>query len=76
MPIATMTSKGQITVPRAIREALALDAGVEVEFELLPGGMARLRPRRTGVAALFGLFRHEGPSVPVSAMDPGSDDLP
>jgi AbrB family looped-hinge helix DNA binding protein len=29
---ATVTSKGQVTIPKAVRERLGLDAGMEVEF--------------------------------------------
>lgn len=35
--IATMTSKGQITIPRAIRDQLGLNAGTQVEFEVSNG---------------------------------------
>ena len=76
MPTATMTSKGQITIPKAVRVAHALEPGVEVEFELIPGGIAQLRPRRTTVTRLFRMFKHDGPVVPIGAMDPGSADLP
>ena len=31
--IATMTAKGQITVPKSIRQALGADAGTKVTFE-------------------------------------------
>lgn len=33
--IATLTSKGQITLPKAIRQALGLDVGGKVAFDLL-----------------------------------------
>ncbi len=32
MPIATLTSKGQLTVPQSVRRALGLHAGTKVEF--------------------------------------------
>lgn len=32
MPTATVTSKGQVTIPKAIRESLDLHAGDRVEF--------------------------------------------
>lgn len=32
--IATMTSKGQLTIPKAIRDALGLHDGDQVRFEL------------------------------------------
>ena len=36
--VATMTSKGQITLPRAVRQALGVDAGARVVFELHDNG--------------------------------------
>ena len=36
--VATMTSKGQITVPKPIRQALGVDAGAKVAFELEDDG--------------------------------------
>ena len=32
--IATMTAKGQITMPRTIRQVLGVDVGAKVAFEL------------------------------------------
>ncbi|MBU1396793.1 MAG: AbrB/MazE/SpoVT family DNA-binding domain-containing protein [Gammaproteobacteria bacterium] len=32
MPTATMTTKGQITIPAAVRAALGIEAGDRVEF--------------------------------------------
>lgn len=32
MPVSTLTSKYQATIPRAVREALALGAGDRIEF--------------------------------------------
>jgi AbrB family looped-hinge helix DNA binding protein len=40
---SNMTSKGQVTVPKDIREALGLLPGCQVEFELTPEGDAILR---------------------------------
>ena len=39
---ATLTSKGQVTIPLAIREALGLSAGTQLSFELT-GGELRVR---------------------------------
>ena len=36
--VATMTAKGQITVPKPIRQALGADAGTKVMFELHENG--------------------------------------
>ena len=36
--VATMTSKGQITLPKAVRQALGIDAGAKVAFEFHEDG--------------------------------------
>ena len=36
--VATMTSKGQITLPKSIRQALGIDVGAKVAFELHEDG--------------------------------------
>ena len=42
-----VTSKGQVTIPIDVRTALGIEAGSEVEFELVEGEAgARLRPGR------------------------------
>ena len=49
---STMTSKGQVTVPKTLRDYLGLEPGAEVEFELRPEGevvvrrAGRSRPKR------------------------------
>ncbi|HET7323757.1 MAG TPA: AbrB/MazE/SpoVT family DNA-binding domain-containing protein [Halococcus sp.] len=40
---ATMTSKGQITIPKEIRERLDLERGEKVSFELTEDGTVHLR---------------------------------
>lgn len=43
-PRARITSQGQITIPKAVREQLGVKAGDDVEFEAGPDGMF-IRPR-------------------------------
>ena len=40
---ATVTSKGQVTIPKEIRERLALERGEKVSFELTEDGDVVLR---------------------------------
>ena len=55
MPVATLTSKGQITLPMAVRTALGLSAGNQVDFVPLDGSFM-LVPVRSDVASLKGRF--------------------
>ena len=41
--MATVTRKGQVTLPREVRQALGIEAGAEVDFELRPDGVSLRR---------------------------------
>ncbi|MFT4219312.1 MAG: AbrB/MazE/SpoVT family DNA-binding domain-containing protein [Microbacterium sp.] len=56
MSIATMTSKGQITVPKDVREDLNLTAGSKVMFVKLHNGQYRLVARTGKIQDLFGIL--------------------
>jgi AbrB family looped-hinge helix DNA binding protein len=53
-----LTSKGQITIPQAVRDQLGLTAGMEVEFEVV-GDAVRVRKasRQTRGRALIDRLR-------------------
>lgn len=51
MATATVTSKGQITIPKEVRKALGVEAGARVEFVVQPSGVFM-------VAAAAGDVRH------------------
>jgi antitoxin PrlF len=59
MPTSTVTSKGQITLPREVRHALKLDVGDKVDFVAVEGGF-KLVPLRTDVRDLKGRFAGRG----------------
>jgi len=40
----TLTSKGQVTIPKKVRELLGIGPGSSVDFELTPAGEVVLRP--------------------------------
>jgi len=46
----TLTSKGQVTVPKNVRDYLGIGPGSKVSFELTPKGDVLLRPAATGRA--------------------------
>jgi len=42
---ATVTSKGQVTIPKEIRETLSIEAGTELEFVVEQDGELTVRPK-------------------------------
>lgn len=60
MPTATVTSKGQITLPKKVREHLGVQAGDAVDFVIDADGGVRVRPGHTHVGTLRGLLQRGG----------------
>jgi len=57
MATSTVTSKGQITIPKEIRERLRLRTGHRVEFQIDTAGQVILKPRNRDVRSLYGMIR-------------------
>ena len=53
MSIATITSKGQVTLPKEIRAALRLETGQKLDFHLTDAGTVIIRPVTKRVADIF-----------------------
>ena len=60
MAEATITSKGQITVPKAVREALRVAAGDRLEFVINERGEVMIHPLRKDVRRLSGILKRPG----------------
>lgn len=60
MSAATMTSKGQITVPRDVREDLGLEPGSKVMFVKLGPRDYRIVARTGRIEDLFGILHRPG----------------
>ena len=71
MAIATMTTKGQITIPKEIRDALRLKPGDRVDFVLGKDGSALLRPATRSILDLCGMLKYDGPPITIEQMDEG-----
>lgn len=54
--LATVTDKGQVTVPKEIRDRLGIEPGVKLDFQIETDGTLRVRPLKRGAANLFGLL--------------------
>ncbi len=69
MSTATMTSKGQITIPAIVRAALGVEAGDRVEFIQVEPGRFELVTATQSVVALKGLVRKPARPVTIAAMN-------
>ena len=68
MSSSTLTSKGQTTVPKAVRVALSLEPGDQVRYVIGDGEVRMLKARP--VASLYGVLARPGrPPVSLEAMD-------
>lgn len=65
MPTSTLTSKGQVTVPKKIRDRLGLKEGDKLEFKVEERERLVVRPRRTNDKVL-GALRDFAPDEPVT----------
>jgi antitoxin PrlF len=70
MPSSTLTSKGQTTVPKEIRDYLKLQTGDQIDFLIRSDGAVVMRPATLHVRELKGiLHRKNMKPVSVDAMN-------
>ena len=70
MPSATVTSKGQVTIPKAIRRALRLAEGDRLDFVVEKEGRVVVRAGAADISDLKGLLHRPGRrAVSVEAMN-------
>ena len=62
---SSLTSKGQTTIPKAIRDGLALRSGDMLTFTLMPDGTVLMRAKNKSAMRLAGKLRRKGKSVPL-----------
>jgi AbrB family looped-hinge helix DNA binding protein len=58
--VATLTSKGQVTIPKAVRSHLRVNPGSRLDFVIGEDGEVRLRPVRGSASKLFGILHRPG----------------
>ena len=69
---ATLTSKGQITLPKEIRDRLGLDAGSMLDFQVLPDNTITARTVKPDARRIRGLLKSPHPvALTVEQMDEG-----
>jgi len=69
MTTATLTSKGQITIPAEVRAALGVDAGDRVEFVEVAPGRYEFIAATLPVTALKGMLGKRRRSVSIEEMN-------
>jgi antitoxin PrlF len=57
---ATLTSKGQTTIPKLIRDRLGMKAGDRMTFTLMPDGVVVMRVKNKHLSDLAGLLHKKG----------------
>jgi AbrB family looped-hinge helix DNA binding protein len=57
---STLTSKGQTTIPKGIRDSLRLKSGDRITFTLMHDGTVLMRVKNASVLALAGSLRKRG----------------
>ncbi len=73
MARATVTSKGQVTIPKEIRERLGIGPGTRLEIYIDERGRAVMVPT-IKIAELVGILHTPGSSMSVEEMDEAIGD--
>lgn len=69
MPTATVTSKGQITIPKEVRDSLGVEAGDRVEFVAQEKGVYKVVAATRDVRHLKGVVPKPGKPVTIADMN-------
>ena len=66
---ATLTSKGQTTIPKDIRDSLSMKGGDRMTFTLMPDATVVMRVKTKSVTELAGVLHKKGRKpVPVEQL--------
>ena len=60
MPSATVTSKGEVAIPKEIRDYLQLDTGSKIDFVIDCDGKVKIVPLNVPVENLSGILHRPG----------------
>jgi AbrB family looped-hinge helix DNA binding protein len=69
MPSATLTSKGQITIPKEVRDELGLRVGDRVAFRTLQDGRVIVEPETIDLRELRGVLKPRRTGVTLAQME-------
>ena len=66
MSLSTLTSKGQITIPKELRESMSIDAGDKIEFIINEQNEVVIKPITKKAIDVFGQLNKYKKNKPVS----------
>ena len=66
---SVVTSKGQTTLPKKVRDALGLQPGDKLRYAVLKKGVLMLKVQP--IERLFGMLHYDGPPVTLEDMERG-----
>ena len=69
MSTATITSKGQVTIPKQVRDALGVRAGSRLSFVKNEEGFYELHTEQRSVKELAGSLKYDGSPKSIEEMD-------
>ena len=69
MSSATMTSKGQITIPKEVRDAVGLETGRRVSFLVREDHVVEMRPDEVDLLSLCGILKPKVKGVTLEDME-------
>jgi AbrB family looped-hinge helix DNA binding protein len=69
MPSTTLTSKGQVTIPKAVRDELGLRVGDKVAFRVLEDGTVVVEPETVDLLDLANILKPNRKGITIAEMD-------
>jgi len=69
MSSATVTSKGQITIPKEVRDAVGFDTGKRISFRVRKDGVVEMRPDDVDLLSLCGMLKPRVKGITLEEMD-------
>ena len=70
MPSATITSKGQVTIPKKVRDKLGLRPGDKLNFDIENDGEMKVSAQKNSISKAAGILYREGQKpISVEEMD-------
>ena len=69
MTTATVTSKGQVTIPVEIRRKLRLHAGSKIDFIENKAGEMVIRSKTGDIRELYGFLKYDGAPLTIEQMN-------